>query len=393
MIANESYDDKLFIQPQSDHLKCPICLIIMKDPVLCPTESCSFCRHCVSDHLDNDETCPNCRNPLTKQQLRPNRLICSLINDALVYCFSIEASEDSHIKSGKKTDRQVAELCDWSGKLHEAQGHYDQCLFARINCPHIGCNDVFFRKSLSEHEDNCLYRLESCKLCNQRKKFDLMEAHLLECPERPVLCPNGCLDKNGGIKTFSPRKMPRHRKVCAMEVIDCKFDLVGCEMKLPRKDILLHENDGNAHIGCLLTKINKLENYIETLSGDCESKYLGLKIPISDLVDVIESRTITVSGHSFHLQLYPNSNHVGWHSLYVHIEKDDDWVGHVDVEVNIELISYSDLHPTRKKSFKHIYQDNKNRGYEKFMETAVLGGVGYVKDEHITLKVKITINS
>jgi hypothetical protein len=150
-----------------------------------------------------------------------------------------------------------------------------------------------------------------------------------------------------------------------MEVIDCKFEGVGCKMKVPRKDILLHENDGNAHIGCLLTKMNKLENYIDTLSGNCESKYLGLKVPISELVDGIVSRTITVSGHSFHFELYPNSKRIGWHSLYLHIEKDDDWVGHVDVEVIMELISYSDLHPTRKTSFKHIYQDNEKKGNQK----------------------------
>jgi hypothetical protein len=307
-----------------------------------------------------------------------------MIEDEEIHCFTYETLQDAEIQITKKNEGEAAEFCDWTGNLKDAKRHHDQCPFARMDCPHIGCNDVFFRKSLQEHIDNCLYRLVSCKLCNQRKKFDLMVAHLLECPERPLPCPNGCLDSNGEVAIFSPRSILHHRKICAMEVIDCKFVGVGCQMKMSRIDIVLHENDANAHIGCLLTKIKELENYIQCLV---------LKIPISQLVDVRQSRTITVSGHSFHFKLYPNSDHIGWHSFFLHLEKDDDWVGLVDVTAIIESVSYSDLHPVRQKTLDHIYQRGDNRGYKDYMETIVLGGDGYVKDEQITLRVKITINS
>jgi hypothetical protein len=55
MEVNLSYDRTLFISSQSDHLECPICFNIMKDPVQCPSEGHTFCRHCISIHLSQTE--------------------------------------------------------------------------------------------------------------------------------------------------------------------------------------------------------------------------------------------------------------------------------------------------------------------------------------------------
>lgn len=406
MKANESYDEKLFVRPQSDHLKCPICLIIMKDPVLCPTESCSFCRHCVSDHLNRDETCPNCRNPLTKQQLRPNRLICSLIGDAEVFCFSRDASQKVEIKPAKvcvfgsqkdktraKKTGELSEVCDWSGKLQEAQRHYDQCPFAKIDCPHIGCDDIILRKSLPEHTENCLHRQIICTFCKQRKKIDSIEAHLLDCPERPVPCPNGCLNMKGDIVCVSPSSIPSHRGVCPMELIDCKFVGVGCEIKLLRKDMPLHENDAGAHIGCLLSKINKLEKFIQTLSGDNEIKNLVLKVPVSQLDSRIRSRIITISGHSFHFHIFPNPDNIGWHSWYLTLVKIADQVDFIDVKAVFEVVSYEENHLAKKRTLMHMFKLGEQWGYRDYIETAVLKSEIYGDYGQVTFNVKIAITS
>lgn len=159
MNTDKSYDENLFVKPLSEEFKCPICLNIMNDPVQCPTQGHTFCRRCVSEHLNLAETCPTCREPLTKAQLLPSRLIRSLIEDAEVHCLSYEASQNEEIKSGKKIEAQFAGVCFESTKLREAQLHYDQCLFARIECPHIGCDNVILRKCLPEHIADCLHRL------------------------------------------------------------------------------------------------------------------------------------------------------------------------------------------------------------------------------------------
>jgi hypothetical protein len=108
-------------------------------------------------HLDQNETCPTCREPLQKEKLIPSRLIRSLIEDAEVWCFSHEPSKNNPVKGKRKIKGKSDEFCDWSGKLSEAEGHYNECQFAKVNCPHIGCDDIFLRRSLPEHIENCLH--------------------------------------------------------------------------------------------------------------------------------------------------------------------------------------------------------------------------------------------
>jgi len=105
MEANESYDEKL--KPQSDHFKCPIYFKIMKDPVQCPAQGHTFCRYCVSNHLDRVETCPTCREPLKKIVLIPNRAIRSVIEDAEVHCFTYEPLEDNSANGRKRIKGKV----------------------------------------------------------------------------------------------------------------------------------------------------------------------------------------------------------------------------------------------------------------------------------------------
>jgi hypothetical protein len=62
MEANKSYNKKLFTQPENDFLECPICFDIMKDPVFCTAQGHTFCRDCVTRHLDQSKTCPTYRD-------------------------------------------------------------------------------------------------------------------------------------------------------------------------------------------------------------------------------------------------------------------------------------------------------------------------------------------
>jgi hypothetical protein len=197
MNANDSYDEKLFTKPQSDHLKCPICFNIMKDPVTCPGQGHTFCRYCVTRHLDRIETCPTCREPLKKDKLIPSRLIRSMIEDAEVHCFSHETLQDNEIQARKRSMGEAVESCGWVGKLNDAERHYNECQFVKVKCPHIGCDDNYLRNKLPEHIETCLHRLTPCQWCNIRQKIDQLDAHSLICGKRPVPCPNSCLDVNG----------------------------------------------------------------------------------------------------------------------------------------------------------------------------------------------------
>lgn len=197
-----SHDRSLFIHPPSSEFECPICLNIMNDPVSCP-EGHTFCRHCVSKHLDayafGVQKCPTCRIPLSKEKLVPSRLICNLIDDLAVRCFSLQiAYEDRN----QNQNLGFGE-CAWSGQLKDAQTHYSQCRFANTACPHSGCGEVSVRYKLHEHMKNCDHRLVSCLWCQGGGKYLGHYSHSLLCPKRPVPCPNGCLDSNGKLLCWS----------------------------------------------------------------------------------------------------------------------------------------------------------------------------------------------
>jgi hypothetical protein len=220
-----AYAKELFLQPPSDQFECPICFCIMKDPVSCP-EGHTFCRHCVSKHLDvQAQTCPTCRVPLTKEKLVPSRLIRSLIDDSEVHCPSVELS------------------CDWTGKLRDAELHYIHCPFSITSCPHSGCDEICIQKDLPVHMKNCLYRLVPCEWCDLDDTIDLIYSHKSVCPKRPVPCPNGCFDLNGKILRVCHDKVAKHRSICIMEEVNCAFAITGCDVKCSRRDMHLHESD------------------------------------------------------------------------------------------------------------------------------------------------------
>lgn len=257
MNAFESYDRNLFILAPNDLLECPICSNIMKDPVQCTAQGHTFCRFCVMKALDWSETCPTCREPLKKDKLLPNRLACSIIEDAQVHCFSYEFTAEGKVKDTEGSIQSVLdndesyESCEWSGKLRDAESHYKQCQFAQTNCPHDGCSDIIIRKDLPSHNADCIHRPVPCKWCGLEESANLLKAHLLICDSRHIPCPKNCLDVNGEYSTFPWSEITGHRTICAMELVGCAFAEGGCEVKLPRKDMPLHEKDAGAHMVCL----------------------------------------------------------------------------------------------------------------------------------------------
>jgi hypothetical protein len=211
-----------------------------------------------------------------------------------------------------------------------------------------------------------------------------------------------------------------------MESICCRFVGVGCETKLTRKDMPLHENDGGAHIGCLLDALQTAQVTIRELKGDqgtaqemirelkasqeiarvkidfqgnkirlleLRSKYTELiyTFPVSELVKAVRSTNINVSGHNFFLTFQPKANVAGWHSLFLHLVEDTSRLGPVNVEAILDTVSYRDLHPSRKIIFDYTYHGAIGYGKGEYIETTELNEMRFVKDECITLRAKIFV--
>lgn len=72
---------------QLDDLTCAICHCVMKNPVM--TECCqqTYCRHCITQWIVGQSSCPNDRKPLTTDQLRAvPRVMKNMINELPIKC-------------------------------------------------------------------------------------------------------------------------------------------------------------------------------------------------------------------------------------------------------------------------------------------------------------------
>ena len=60
-------------------LSCPICLELLKSPVLLPCCQQTFCKNCLRQALSSSSSCPLCRAPARMEQCLPNRTLEGLL--------------------------------------------------------------------------------------------------------------------------------------------------------------------------------------------------------------------------------------------------------------------------------------------------------------------------
>jgi hypothetical protein len=177
----------------------------MKDPAQC-SQGHIFCRHYVAEHPIRTESCPTCREPLTKENLLSNKIICSLIEDSEVHCFSyIHAHQQSEGNPIKPTSTES--ICEWCGKLKDAEEHYQQCQFVQTKCPHNGCDKILLRKDLPRHIEDCVHVLaffsstwRPLTLKQNTATIDVPLPVLLRCPIDALPSSNSYVDLKGSLK-------------------------------------------------------------------------------------------------------------------------------------------------------------------------------------------------
>ena len=130
------YDRDRFIFPVERDFCCSICLGVLRDVRLCESGEHYFCFGCISQHLANSSTCPECRQPLTPENLRlPQRFLRN----------------------------RLSEL--------------------RIKCKYIvrGCLEYVELGNLQDHENGCEYRPVTCENCHLQVSAREMDNHRNFC--------------------------------------------------------------------------------------------------------------------------------------------------------------------------------------------------------------------
>ena len=220
------YDYNFVDGAPPDRYKCTICTLVARDPQ--QTNCCgnTFCKSCLSQHLQ--ATGRNARCPLcNKQPLRYfndaklNREIISL----KVYCTNSE------------------EGCKWKGTINETdtsiEVHLNSCPYQLIPCTNE-CGVNIRRSTLETHLTvNCPKRLVKCQHCRKEYMHQIItSSHLDECPDYPVKCINEECEE-----LIPQCLLALHNETCPKAIITCEYNTVGCNKRMKREEQEEHNKE------------------------------------------------------------------------------------------------------------------------------------------------------
>ena len=214
------------VAPPQDRF-CPVCTKLLTEPFL---SDCGHhvCRACHKRIMATRKTkCPTCQEPNILKTARLNKHLQREVYDLKVRCQN---------KTGSKRG------CQWIGELRELEDHLNP---AKKRCEHIplvcsfGCGEQVPSGDMKDHKKHqCPKRQEKCELCDYHNSHDVViENHLPVCPEFLVKCPNKCKEES-----FKRKQLKAHIKECPLQVIECPFSSAGCTVKLPRNQMVEHED-------------------------------------------------------------------------------------------------------------------------------------------------------
>ena len=232
--------------------ECPVCLHILREPYQVNCCGYSYCRVCIDTIHSAKGRCPNCRNT-TYNKFEDKGKRRSL------YAFKVYCSNK---KQG----------CQWVGELGQLDNHLNinpsqqnqlqGCQYIQLKCLH--CSISYQRLHLKAHQnDQCPKRPFSCQHCKSfRSKYeDVANNHWPVCNYYPVKCQNKC--------GLSPQRknLENHiAKDCPLTIVDCEFQHMGCNVKLPRKEMSAHlERSMAHHLSLQVENTRQIKKQVTTL--------------------------------------------------------------------------------------------------------------------------------
>ena len=213
-----------FVERPPEWLICAVCQALAHDPVQANCCGKIYCTRCIKRWKTRSNSCPTCRS--TEQSDPPfnvfrDRNARQHITSLTVYCPNWRDG------CGKEMD------------LSEVENHLTSdngCSFQIVECGNK-CGQKERRATVKKHMTNeCRLRRRKCQYCPLVSSHEqVIGAHLEECPNYPLNCPNRC-----GARGITRSTVPGHREVCPLQRVECEYKRFGCAVVLPRKDIAEH---------------------------------------------------------------------------------------------------------------------------------------------------------
>jgi len=277
------YDYECIKKP-SDEFVCPICLLLMRDPVLTSCCGNHFCETCNTESKAKASRCPLCKS--TSYTFLIDKGLQRKILDLLAYC-------------PKKSDG-----CNWQGEIRDVAKHInpilDGCNFIEVKC-RLGCNEKLIRHTMEKHiTEDCRMRRTTCRYCGFKGEYEnLFGPHLSECSEYPISCPNKCTEE----KIIRGKIHDHLEKECPLEKISCVFEKSGCTTKVLRKDMQTHIDESKLEHLMLL---GQSQVTLQKELDECNSKLSAYKDENANLRTKVDELKTEVSTLKFKV---PSSDH------------------------------------------------------------------------------------
>lgn len=135
MYFDEGYADNRFEKPVSQNFHCPICMNVLKKPVMCQNNQYHFCTACIVRHLETSQTCPTCRESLTLQTLKePLRIVNNCLSELKIRCDYFSSSCQEYVR------------------LEHLETHVINCTYCPVECSNEGCLLVTTKRDQEHHE-------------------------------------------------------------------------------------------------------------------------------------------------------------------------------------------------------------------------------------------------
>ena len=215
--------------PKAVQCDCPVCLLVLRGPHQVTCCGYSYCATCIKRVQDDEKCCPTCNE--TDFSVFPDKRLQRSLNDFSVYCV------------------QRGLGCEWEGELGELDRHLSLqpppekllrgCQFSEVEC--TLCLQPFQLHHLQAHQsDDCPKRPFACQHCKQHEATfeEVAQSHWPVCPSFPLSCPNNC------DLVLQRQELEQHvSQECPLTLVDCDFQMVGCEVRLPRRSMPSHINE------------------------------------------------------------------------------------------------------------------------------------------------------
>ena len=264
--------DYRFVKAPSDMFICTVCFLPSKQPYLSECCGHTFCKSCLEGSKKFSNICPMCRSEDFKAIF--NKQADRVIRSLHVFCTNKEQG------------------CEWEGEVNDITNHLDNCLFQIIHCPN-DCGESLQRQYLTIHvETECPRRRVSCQYCNDVGEYQFIEGqHKEECHKFPIQCPNACK-----IESICRDEVEEHREICPLEIIQCDYHVVGCKVKMARKDVDTHKQEMmEVHLSLSINELMETKKQLKSAQNNVENTKHDVEKTKDDLTQQLVWHTTKIA--------------------------------------------------------------------------------------------------